>query len=1574
MPKFLGTKEDDVGDYMFSAKLYFESKNIKYGGTSRVSKTTSPLSEASSAMSDIDKVMHFQKGLLTDIKQEVKLRQFSTTTEAISFALMYDHTHFVSSRHQSSQRRSSPQLRQRIEEQPTSMEIGNARIISREECMRRNLCLYCKEPGHRLADCRKRQARNSSRDPSRPPHGRSSFRANQNSFRHVVEAEDGPDGEEDFVDDNDNLVEVTDSLQLNMVSVDSGAPSKRELRRFEGMVNDQVVRVLIDSGAERNIVRPGLAQHFVDAAKVTAEHFDGTTTPARTAHRCCETLSFDGRDFADVSLFEWEVSSNQDVILGHPWLVQFNPIISWQTGVMRIPRPRLVLDARSINDSLDVAPPALAAVEVTSKFLQHPLPSNLRQQLDDHVKAGYFICHWVQAPLRHLVVGRRLTARARTENEAATSLCVISAAQFATKVKAETYVELYHVTVKEPPNVKTVPPQLQAVVEEFADVFPAELPPGLPPQRSIEHEVIVKPGAKPSNRAPFRLSKAEQEALDIFVAELLKKNWIEVSDSPWMSNIFGVPKKDPTIGKFPSRLEWLHSNNPHMAIRWVIDYRLVNAASEVAKIPLPHIEQLFDRMVGAVAFTILDLASGYHQMRMAPTSKQYTAFRTNQEIYHWNVAPMGLAGMPATWTRLMHNVLSHLAFVVVYLDDICIFSRSMADHVEHLQRVCEVLRQHQLVISASALLIFLATRSRSTVYTWTRAIAEWMEPSNIKDLQRFLGLVGYYHRFIHRFATLVLPLSALVKMDVPWAWDDTLRLSFNAIKLTLQHPPVLRLPDFDRPFIVTTDAGHACTGGVLSQLHDGSDIPVAFFSKKLGPHELNWPFTLHHRPGAMNVIADALSRPPGPSSSLGEGQDDNESKPVTVSLCAACRSSPTCTDIRQAASRRTKTTEKIRSIPTRDQDVILAVKKPVAELHDVGTAQLRMRVHAFSTAGSTVISSLQLDTQTKKAFQKAYDRDPEFKHLWKYGRTSEEYEVVHGLVYLKSNDNLRRLCVPNNRKLRVDVIHNAHDAAIMAHPGIRRTQLAAAQWYFWPSMDLDIKSDVQSCESCMRYKSSMGRKTGKLQPIPLPAACWEVVSTDFITHLPVSDGFDAIMVVVDKLSKRPVYIPTHTTATAEDTAKLFFNNVIRYYGIPSTIISDRDPKFTSRFWTALVNLMMIKAAMTSAHRAQADGQTERQNRTLEDSLRCSISYHGNDWNEHLPMIEYAHATLVSSSSKLSPFFVDTGRKPTYLLDTGADAASVPHSRVEHASRFVQHRQEVIERARKNLLDAHATQKKFYDKRRAENPFKVGDLALLSTQDLKISHATAETTLRSRKFIPRFIGPYAILEIRGNVALLDLPANLKSLSPRFNIDKLKVYTSNPDRFDGRMISKSTPVIFDDDGEPLHVVEALIKRRTFNRQPEYLVKWYGLPHHENTWERERDIKHVSRWQALLKDLCRRSQARACGILFMRGFPVMFLTTRDYGTTNFNFDDFILKVLGLDQLGGGGECNDLQVQKQSDTPSPGESAQRAEIDICILTKVAQARATANHSQPLHVQERAPSVLVAQQMRWISLETFTS
>ncbi|POM81467.1 LOW QUALITY PROTEIN: Retrovirus Polyprotein [Phytophthora palmivora] len=353
---------------------------------------------------------------------------------------------------------------------------------------------------------------------------------------------------------------------------------------------------------------------------------------------------------------------------------------------------------------------------------------------------------------------------------------------------------------------------------------------------------------------------------------------------------------------------------------------------------------------------------------------------------------------------------------------------------------------------------------------------------------------------------------------------------------------------------------------------------------------------------------------------------------------------------------------------------------------------------------------------------------------------------------------------------------------------------------------------------------------------PVAGTCWGVVSTDIITHFPVFDGFDEITAVVDKLSKLPL---THTTATAEDTAKLFFNHVIRYYGIPSTIISDRDPKFTSKLWKALVSLTKIKIAITTTHRSQADGQAQRHNRTLDDSLRCSLSYHGNE--------------RTSAHDSLSPFFVDTDRHPKIVLKVISQRCGLAWS--TRLSLFSI-----------NLLDAQEAQKIFDDHRRSANRFKIGNPALLSTHALNVSHATAKMTFRSRKFIS---GPYRLLELRGNDMLLDLPANLKHISPRFNIGKLK---------------------------PLHVVEALFRKRIFNLQPKYFVQCHGLPHHENTWyaSATSNTSATGKRCSRIIDSARRGHGSS-GTLLSRCYTVRFFTSRGYGTANIKFGNFNLQEAG-------------------------------------------------------------------------------
>jgi hypothetical protein len=246
-----------------------------------------------------------------------------------------------------------------------------------------------------------------------------------------------------------------------------------------------------------------------------------------------------------------------------------------------------------------------------------------------------------------------------------------------------------------------VPFKIQKLLDKYKALFPDQLPDGLPPSRAVYFEVTPKATAKPSSRSQFRLSRGEQRALDKYVTKLLRKGWIELSTSPYVSQVFGVGKKDDD-GSMPSRRAWLDllSKDPDVPTRWVVDYRYVNSQSEVPKIPIPNITELFDRMHGATIFSKMDLASGYQQMLVALASRKFTAFRTHNETYQWTVAPQGMAGMPGTWSRLMRILFGRFVFVAVYLDDICVFFKSMAEHLVYLALVFDVLLAEQLYVRA----------------------------------------------------------------------------------------------------------------------------------------------------------------------------------------------------------------------------------------------------------------------------------------------------------------------------------------------------------------------------------------------------------------------------------------------------------------------------------------------------------------------------------------------------------------------------------------------------------------------------------------------------------------------------------------------------------------------------------------------------------------------------------------------------------------------------------------------------------------------------------------------------------
>src|SRR3954453_19049567 len=228
----------------------------------------------------------------------------------------------------------------------------------------------------------------------------------------------------------------------------------------------------------------------------------------------------------------------------------------------------------------------------------------------------------------------------------------------------------------------------------------------------------------------------------------------------------------------------------------------------------------------------------------------------------------------------------------------------------------------------------------------------------------------------------------------------------------------------------------------------------------------------------------------------------------------------------------------------------------------------------------------------------------------------------------------------------MQLLYDHHDTPMAGHQGIERTYATLHQNFYWPRMNQDTRNYVKSCNSCQCIKASQQVPAGLLQPLPIPSYPWEQVSMDFITHLPkTKKGYDAIVVFVDMFSKMVHLAPSRTMATAPETAQIFFDNVVKLHGLPKTIVSDQDPKFTSCFWQTIFHTLGTKLAMSTAFHPQTDGQTERANRTLEDMLRAFVSYQQDDWDNHLSSAEFACNNAPNASTGMSPFRMNYGRDP-----------------------------------------------------------------------------------------------------------------------------------------------------------------------------------------------------------------------------------------------------------------------------------------------------------------------------------------
>src|SRR3954466_2848521 len=382
-------------------------------------------------------------------------------------------------------------------------------------------------------------------------------------------------------------------------------------------------------------------------------------------------------------------------------------------------------------------------------------------------------------------------------------------------------------------SFEELPPSLPSVVtdllQEFLDVFPQDVPPGLPPIRGIEHQIDLIPDASLPNRAPYRTNPEETKQIQGPVQELLDKGYIRDSLSPCVVPVILVPKKDGT---------W----------RMCVDCRAINNITIRYRHPIPRLDDMLDELSGSTMFSKVDLRSGYHQIRMKLGDEWKTAFKTKFGLYEWLVMPFGLTNAPSTFMRLMNEVLRAFIgrFVVVYFDDILIYSKSLEEHLDHLRAVFIALRNARLFGNLGKC-TFCTDRVSFLGYVVTpqgievdkakiEAIESWLQPKTVTQVRSFLGLAGFYRCFVRDFSTIAAPLNELTCKDVPFTWGTAQEEAFAVLKDKLTHAPLLQLPDFNKTFELECDASGIGLGGVLFQ----DAKPVAYFSEKLSGPSLNY--------------------------------------------------------------------------------------------------------------------------------------------------------------------------------------------------------------------------------------------------------------------------------------------------------------------------------------------------------------------------------------------------------------------------------------------------------------------------------------------------------------------------------------------------------------------------------------------------------------------------------------------------------------------------------------------------------------------------------------------------------------